>query len=258
MRDVYKNCLAIVLGETIGIFGALGIVKTAVDIADHVKKQSLEKYVDKEIQRPIVDDDTKRRQERIVQFKDIQRKVKNSWDYADRQLPLFDVVSFYEEPDSFVAAQTINRRVYPTLELRINFTNMQPKIGASGLVHEMAHAWHDTLPEKKGFENKWRVIASDKYTNNPSLQFPECLTPMNDVAAVSCYGAMNIHEDVATTVEKVYELKTEPDFMTEEASRIEEKIRLAAAYKFFSESERDNALGKIIKVYPVKIAGSEK
>ena len=256
MKDVYKNCLAIVLVETICIFGAFGFVNAI--ISHHVKSQ-LEEYVDEEIQRPIVDDDAKRRQERIVRFKEINRSVRNSWDQYDQQFPLFDTISFYENLSSPEIAQVRYRPVgYPKQELRIKFTNMHSEAGPSSLVHEMAHAWHNTLSEKKAFEKEWKQIAGDGYTNDPKYPETSCSEPMERVATVSCYGATNMNEDIATTVEKVYELKTEPDFMTEEASRIEEKIRLAAAYKFFSESERDNALGKIIKVYPFQIAGSEK
>lgn len=255
-----KGCLAIILGETTGVIGGVGMSTAINGCLNTVAEQRLEKYVDKEVQRPIVDNDSKRRAERIVQFKEIHRKVKNSWDYFDQQFPLLDVVSFYEDPNSIVVASVLYQktsfhiRKYPTLELRVNFTNMQPRIKPDDLVHEMAHGWHALLPEKAEFENKWREIAGDGYTNNSSLSEPDCLTPMRNVAAVRCYGATNISEDIATIVEEVYYLKTEQDFMTEEAPRIKDKIELAAEYDFFSERERDNALGKITKVYSVQLA----
>lgn len=193
----------------------------------------------------------KGRDRKVRVIERLHRSVSGSWDYFQQQ---WDKVPWIEI-DDLGEEEIANTHNYVSI---IEFNSVKGNIEESTLVHELAHAWYDSLTwrEQDQLEEAWIQISRGAYHDCKNYEDPSCQQEdktcedfIRKAATTSCYGADSFDEDLAEVVEKVFLLnrfvRTASVYLQKvdplSYQRVIAKIQLAGEFNFFSEREQETA-----------------
>lgn len=254
------GCASLLVPAVLGMGLTYAVQQVDEYLYPSVEEQVLEKRLGKAIDLPIFDV-KEERTKKVDQFKELYRETQKNWDYFDVQFTYVNSIAL--EHSLFIPGVGA---VSPlTKKLFVCYDETGRLLEPNGLVHELAHLWHEDLREKDQFEQQWYALTGRDYVGCNYLKNPFCHIDnwdqhVNAVAAPTRYGATNRSEHIAETTSLVYLLNDPfinrpyglswlkdievlgPMYIPENIPRIEQQIELLATYDFFSEQEKEQAL----------------
>lgn len=211
------------------------------------------------------------REEKVALLENTIERARTYWDNFEPQFSQVPFLSICKKSDTIEAgADSL------TGAIRIGCTG---KAGGyycaedDSFVHELAHVWYDSIPDRDLFTRRWKEISSGEYLGKSSYKldkfnYKEQARRAQELATTSTYGTVSLNEDVAETALFVYRLvnpyyqvfpfeDTPPLDYTSTTFhfanvitrpillRVIEKIHLLREYRFISPREEGEACRKL-------------
>lgn len=254
----------------IGTFGVAGLFagffsnEGIIQFTDYLFRTPKEIALENQIKKPLFFDFTSRGEKRDIPLEGLRRyyeKAQNKWDNFDQQFDLVYRVCIRDVGPSY-DKEHYGANMNRSGKLTINFVDDRSLMDDGGLIHELAHMWYFLRTDTK-FDRSWKEITDNHYISKGIT-----IEDLAKNGAVSRYALTSINEDIAETVEFVYEINQSdiqisgfpnkgkdilagPTILTSNSvaeqsiPKIRRKLELLREYNFFSEREHKNALNEL-------------